>query len=229
MIRIDLGKKGKNQGEAVRKVAAQLKLEQPYTELLAKFDNDFSRLALFVISLAVAALPYFLEGEYERVIRRNYARKVASINTEIEAVDREIESLKPFKLELDSYETQKGQVSQRLSVIQSLLNQRGTPVVALDAVGQALPERVWLDSISFDATNPSVEKVMFQGKSFSSEDISDFADRLGQSSYLKNIRIVSVDSASASGLDVRSFSMELEAVGTKLSPGTRDIGSQIEK
>ncbi len=229
MIRIDLGRKGKSQGEAVRKVAAQLKLEQPYAELLARFDNDFSRLALFVISLAVAALPYFLEGEYERVIRRNYSRKISSISTEIESVEKEIESLKPFKLELDSYETQKGQVSQRLSVIQELLAQRGTPVVALDAVGQALPERVWLDSISFDATNPVMEKISLQGRSFSSDDISDLADRLAQSSYLKNIRIVSVESASASGLDIRSFIMELDAVGSRFASGTRDVGSQKEQ
>jgi Tfp pilus assembly protein PilN len=229
MIRIDLGRKGQKQGEVVRKVVAQLKLEQPYAELLAKFDNDFSRLALFVISLAVAALPYFLEGEYERVIRRNYARKIASISSEIAAVDRGIESLKPFKLELDSYETQKGQVSQRLSVIQELLRQRGTPVVALDAVGQALPDRVWLESVSFDATNPAAEKISFQGRSFSSEDISDLADRLGQSSYLRNIRIVSVDSASANGLEVRAFSIELNAVGSRVSNGNREIGSQKER
>lgn len=211
MIRIDLGKDSKKQGEAIRKVATQLKLQQPYDELLAKFDNDINRLIAFVVAIALAIIPYLFVGEYQRVVKRNYEAKIKGIDKELAVVETEIQSLMPYKAELDSYESQKAQVSQRLGVIRQLLDSRGTPVVTFDAIGQALPEGVWLESVSFDAPEKATEKISLQGRALSNEDISDFADRLAQSTYLKNVKILSVESGVHHSLEVRLFSIDLEA------------------
>jgi Tfp pilus assembly protein PilN len=228
MIRIDLGKANRKQGEAVRKVAAQLKLEQPYNELLAKFDNDFGRLAIFVVSLAIAVLPILLVGEYERVIRKNFARKMIAADTQIAAIDQEIEGFATFKQELDSYENQKVQVTQRIKVITNLLLQRGTPVNTLDSVGQSLPERVWLESMLYEANSKSSERIIVTGKALSNEDISDFVDRLSQSSYLRNIRITTVDTANVGGLDLKTFGVDMDAspVGTPDTSGAPAAGAE---
>lgn len=219
MIRIDLGKDSKKQGEAIRRVAVQLKLQQPYDELLAKFDNDVGRLITFFVALAVAILPYLVIGEYQRVVTRNFERKMQAADKEIVVVDNEIQSLMPFKQELESYEAQRAQVSKRLEIVRRLIDQRGTPVSTLDAVGQALPEAVWLESMGFEGSDKAAEKMSLMGKSLSNEDISDFVDRLSQSSFLKNVRINAVEASQAQGLEIKSFSLDLEA-NSSVSPIT---------
>ncbi len=222
MIRIDLGRDSKKQGEKIRKVAARLKLQQPFEDLLAKFDGDVGRLITFFISLAVAILPYLFVGEYERVVVHSYEKKIRGIEKEIAVVATEIQSLQPYKLELESYETQKAQVNQRLAVIRQLIDSRGTPVISMDAVTQSLPEGVWLETIGFDA-HAGTEKITLAGKALSNEDISDFVDRLSQSSHLRNVRINVVESAVSAKTDVRSFTIDLEAMPyTALA---RDVGS----
>ncbi len=221
MIRIDLGRGSKKQGERIRKVATQLKLQQPYEELLAKFDGDVGRMITFVLSIAVAILPYLFIGEYERVITRSYEKKIRAVEKEIAVVETEVQSLQPYKQELESYETQKNQVNQRLAVIRQLIDSRGTPVISMDAVTQAMPEGVWLETVNFEGVD-KVEKISVAGKALSNEDISDFVDRLAQSSYLRNVRINLVESAFASTTEIRSFTLDLEA--TPYTAAAREIG-----
>lgn len=209
MIRIDLGKSDRKQGQGLRKLAVQLKLEQPYDQLLKRFDNDFSRMVAFLVAVAVSVLPYLLVGEYERVVTQGYERKITAMDKELTVVNAEIEGLQPFKRELDSYETQKAQVNQRLAVIHQLVEARGTPVTTLDAVSQSLPETAWLDTVTFESTK-SLEKIVLSGRSLTNEDISDFMDRLTQSSYLKNVKLNSVDSATVGQKEVRAFSIDLD-------------------
>ncbi len=223
MIRIDLGRDSKKSGEKIRKVAAQLKLEQPYNELLAKFDNDVNRLVAFVVSIGVAVLPYLFAVEYERVVTASYERQYRAADKELKVLEAEVASLMPFKQELDSYEAQKAQVSQRLAVIRSLVDTRGTPVTTLDAVAQALPEGVWLESLSFDSSDKMLDKVALEGRSLSNEDISDFVDRLSTSSYLKNVRIRSVESTGDPALGIKNFGIDLD--GSRGGLAIRDLGS----
>jgi len=233
MIRIDLGKASRKQGEAIRKVATQLKLQQPYDELLSKFDNDVSRMVAFLVSIAVAILPYLFVTEYSRVVTKNFEAKMRNVDKEIAAVEVEIQGLLPFKKELESYEAQRAQVNQRLSVIQSLIDTRGTPVTTLDAIGQALPEGVWLENVSFESGGAQ-GKIIVAGKAISNEDISDFVDRLSQSAYLKGVRITSVEAATFNGFEIKNFGIDLEAssqavqapgAGTIVTP-VREIGGK---
>ncbi len=225
MIRIDLGKGSKKQGETMRRIATTLKLQQPYDELLAKFDNDVSRLIAFFISIAVAVLPYLIVGEYERVVTRNFQRKMTEIDKEVAVVKAEIQDLTPFKQELESYEAQKKQVSSRLEVVRRLVDQRSTPVATLDSVSQSLPEAVWIESLSFEGSDGAAKKLSVRGRSLSNEDISDYVDRLSQSSYLKNVRINGVEAGQMLGQDIKSFNLDLEANTLSNTEPARALGS----
>ncbi|MBY0370774.1 PilN domain-containing protein [bacterium] len=226
MIRIDLGRGEKKQGDNLRKAAAKLKLQQPYEELLAKFDNDASRLAVFFVAVAVAFLPQLLVSEYGRVVTRGYEAKTIALEKELRVVESESESLLPFKKELESYDTQKAQVNQRLSVIRTIIDTRNTPVLTLDAVSQALPEGTWIDSVSYESAAEG-EKLSIEGKALTNEDVSDFVDRLAQSSYLKNVRIGKVDPVVQSNREVRAFTLSLEASNPD-APGVpvRDVAQK---
>jgi Tfp pilus assembly protein PilN len=227
VIRIDLGKGSRKQGEGMRKVASQLKLQQPYEELLAKFDNDASRLVAFFAAIGVAVLPYLFMGEYKRVVTNGYERKIVALDKELAVIGNEIQSLTPFKQELESYETQKRQVSQRLEVIHRLIDGRGTPVATLDAVGQTMPDGCWLEAIVYEGIDKVAEKVNLAGRAMSNEEISDFIDRLSQSSYLKSVKLNSVEAGQSSGQDVRVFSIDLEANSQpEAVPAVRQIGSK---
>ncbi len=227
MIRIDLGKGSQKQGEKLRRFAAHLKLQQPYDELLQKFDNDVSRMVGFLAALGLAILPTLIVNEYERVVTNRFSRKIAYIDKEIAINQAEIATLTPFKQELESYENQKAQVTKKLGIIRSLLSSRSTPVRALDVISQSLPEGVWLENMGYERTDKTVEKVTLSGSSLTNEDISDYLDRLAQSAHLANVRLKQVEASQANGQDARSFQIELDAVTQPLSETPlRDVGSK---
>lgn len=225
MIRIDLGRGEKKKGEGMRQVAAKLKLEQPYQELLGRFDNDVTRLGVFFVAMAVAFFPQLIVSEYKRVVTAGFNAKGAAIDKELKIIENEIQTLVPFKKELESYDAQKAEVNRRLTVIRGIVDTRNTPVLTLDAIGQSLPEGVWLDSVNYESAGEQ-ERLTLEGKALTNEDVSDFVDRLGQSSYLRNVRIAKVDPVAFGTREVRAFSVLLEATGNPEAVVIRDVGAQ---
>jgi len=216
MIRIDLGR-DESKRAAPSKLGRALfeglqRVREPGASAfnrVGRLMGGISSMALLLVAGGAALVPHFLFEQYKAIVIERHEREMKEIQQKITIVSQEIAKLTPFQKELESYEAQKRLVRERLDVIRTLLKQRGTPVSVMDAIGQGLPQKAWLNLVDFDLKggNPSVT---LTGEAFSNEDISDYVDRLLESVHLKDVTLESVaslKSSAAAGVDVRTFKL----------------------
>ena len=200
MIRIDLGRDELSKGSSKKSLPKIGKLD------LSSVQLEPTLILVTVIGLALACLPHVFVSQYSSYIRQEHAQKMKALSDETEALKSEITKYNSFQREMQSYEEQKRLISERLNIVQQLLSSRSAPVSVLDAVGQSLPQRSWLNSIEFTLSpNP---KVSVTGRSYSNEEISDFVDKVAESIHLSEVSLDSVASGkSEDGIDVKLFDL----------------------
>jgi Tfp pilus assembly protein PilN len=106
-------------------------------------------------------------------------------------------------------------VRDRISAIQALLAQRAAPVAVLDAIGQSLPARAWLVDIDLKITDLGAT-LLVDGRSYSNEDISDYVDRLSESSVLESVELEAVAAERGDGqgnAEVKGFKLVVKPKG----------------
>jgi type IV pilus assembly protein PilN len=110
----------------------------------------------------------------------------ARLDTDIEAAQREGARLRTVLVEVKRFETRRGQLKERVALIEQLRSGQSVPVQLLDHVSRSLPEMLWLTS--FETEGPSVT---IEGLSTSLIGLSDFVGNLGSTALLqKPIEIV---------------------------------------
>lgn len=191
MIRIDLSK-----DEASRKptsIAVQLleflnsfAQKGQKKKKAGKASLSSSEVILLAFSIAAAFLPNLISGEYQKFVTRQEEQQERELREKVETIKQDIQRLSAFQAELNSYEEQKKLVIGRLEAIRQLQGARGTPVNVLDAIGQSLPARVWLNSVAFSGSRNDLV-VTLKGYAYANEEISDFVDKLGESVYLSEV------------------------------------------
>ncbi len=188
MIRINLGR------SELKKGAASKKFKLPV--MLPSFELDTKSLIILLTATAFALLPYLFMIQYKAFMVRQHATRMQGLNSRIEELKADIARFQNYKTEMESYQLQKKLVAERLAIVQQLLAGRNTPVSVLDAVGQSLPSRTWLDVIEL-TSNPA-PKLFLSGRAYSSEEISDFVDKLSESVHLSDVNIEGMGQGTAS-------------------------------
>lgn len=200
MIRIDLGRgegqprsKSPDLNELIDRV--RKRLPQNLNKKLSPKGpkRDWKQLTSLGIASAVALLPYLFVSQYKNYVTSQHNLQMIKFQEREEQLRSEITRFQSFQRELESYEKQKKLIKERLQVVRQLLEARNTPVNAFDAIGQSLPEKVWLSSVELKvAPTPSINIV---GSAFSNEDISDYVDKLSESTQLRDVNLESVASS----------------------------------
>jgi Tfp pilus assembly protein PilN len=237
VIRIDLGKEdGKKRGGSLLGGS----LGAAFSKLKGKGGGDFvggsglglgkiksfvgnlSGVSMLLVVAALSAMPHVVFERYKSYLVDEHQTRVAAIDQKIQQVGSEIEKMMPYKRELESYEAQKKLVRDRITAIQELLAQRAAPVAVLDAIGQSLPQRTWLTDMDLKITD-SGATLLLEGRSYSNEDISDYVDRLAESSVLESVDLEAVGQERGDGqgaAEVKSFKIVVKPKGfvTKKPP-----------
>jgi Tfp pilus assembly protein PilN len=154
MIKINLLSEGKRPA-AVRKAKT--------TALLQNQNIGMYLLAVGILLgiLATGAYWWSLNGEVE-------AQK-----EEIRAANAEVEALASVIKEVEDYKGKKSELERKIKIINDLkLNQRG-PVRVMDHISRALPELLWLDKMSMNASTIEVE-----GRAFNTNAVANFMENL---------------------------------------------------
>jgi type IV pilus assembly protein PilN len=154
MIKINLLSEGKRV-TAVRKSKA--------TSLLQGQDIGQWLLAAGLIlgALAVGAYWWKLKGDVE------------AQQEEISAANREVEALAAVIKEVEDYKGKKAELERKIKIINDLkLNQRG-PVRVMDHISRALPELLWLDRMTMNASTIEIE-----GRAFNTNAVANFIENL---------------------------------------------------
>ena len=118
----------------------------------------------------------------------------ARVDREIVAANAEATRLRGLLTEVQQFEARKGQLTQRVQLIEQLRGGQSVPVQLLDHVSRSLPDMLWLTSMVQNGPELTI-----QGRSTTLIALSDFVSNLGTNPLLiKPIEIVSseVDAAS---------------------------------
>jgi type IV pilus assembly protein PilN len=154
MIKINLLSEGKRPA-AVRKAK---------TTALLQTQNIGMYLLAAGIVLGIVATGVFwwsLKGDVE------------AQQEEIRAANAEVEALASVIKEVEDYKGKKTELERKIKIINDLkLNQRG-PVRVMDHISRALPELLWLDKMSMNASTIEVE-----GRAFNTNAVANFIENL---------------------------------------------------
>jgi type IV pilus assembly protein PilN len=119
-------------------------------------------------------------------------REAARLAADIAKAQKETASLKSILAQVDDFEEQKGQLQQRVELIEQLRKEQTGPVHMLDEISRSLPPMLWLTQIK---QTPNSNEVLIEGRSNTLTSISDFVGGLEQSGYFqRSIEIVSTTS-----------------------------------
>ena len=154
MIKINLLSEGKRPA-AVRKKSAGGKLEG------ADVGQWMLLVGIAVGLLAIAAAWYLQD------------QKTKAKQAEVAAAQREVDQMASVIKEVEDYKEKKAELERKIGIINDLkANQRG-PVRVMDYVSRALPELLWLDTMSMKSDSISVE-----GRAFNTNAVANFIDNL---------------------------------------------------
>ncbi len=156
-----------------------LGVERPKSKKAAAFDRG--RQLTLACSLILAATAAGI-GWWYWSMNQTAARLVA----DIEAAQRESARLQTVLAEVERFETRRGQLQERVALIEQLRGGQSVPVQLLDHVSRSLPEMLWLTSFEQQGA-----EVTIQGRSTTLIGLSDFVGNLGATALLqKPIEIV---------------------------------------
>ena len=168
-----------------------------------KPDSGFLILAAILISLAI--VPHLLFRQYQNQMVEIHKNTLAGIELELNQIKEEIKKNEIFEVEMKSIEEQEAKVSSQLNMIKQLQQARIGPLNILDAIGQSLPERIWLSSIDLNLGTNS--QVQLNGKGYSSDDVSAFLLNLNKSIYFEQVNLdgVSTQKEGPQSASIKTF------------------------
>ena len=153
MIKINLLSEGKRPA-AVRKKSA--------TKLDGQGVGQWMMLAGILVGLLALGVAWYLQNQ-----------KTTAKQEEVAAAQREVDQLASVIKEVEEYKGKKAELERKIGIINDLkANQRG-PVRVMDYVSRALPELLWLDTMSMRSDSITVE-----GRAFNTNAVANFIDNL---------------------------------------------------
>ena len=121
--------------------------------------------------------------------------KAAALDTEISAARAEVTRLNKVLAEVKRAEDRRGQLQQRVAIIEELRRGQGVPVQMLDHVSRSMPEFLWLTALEQKADDVTIE-----GRTTTLISLADFVTNLGTNKLVeKPIDIINSQVEQSSG------------------------------
>lgn len=126
-------------------------------------------------SLILVAALLFVDWRYGSLTRQS-----AQLDTDIASAQQEVARLRSVIERVQEFEQRKGQLSQRVVLIEDLRKEQKGPVHMLDEVSKALPPMLWLTAVKQAGAD-----VVIDGNSTTQTGVSDFVSNLETSGYFR--------------------------------------------
>ncbi len=107
-------------------------------------------------------------------------RESARLTSEIASAERETVRLQTILSQVAQFERQKGQLQQRVTLIEQLRSGQGAPVHMIDELSKAIPEMLWLTELKQDGGELTID-----GRCTTLTALSDFVGNLEQNGYFR--------------------------------------------
>ena len=201
MIKVNLsGKQQQQQKKPVTKVASKPALTVP--------SNALPLLHL-VIVVGTAVLGYFWYS--------NLTAQSADLTNQISVLKEEQSKLDAIIKQEKIYESRKTEFEKRIQIIEDLRKNQLSPVVMLDALGDAIDRTryVWLSNLSQNNA-----QITMSGTGTSVDTLSDFVANLKSTGYFRDINLARFDDSRGN----YTFSLSCE-----FSPPSLRAAETVEK
>lgn len=129
------------------------------------------------------------------------------------ATQKEIDRFEPQLKQVEEFKKTKGEIEQKLDVIQGLHEARSGPVHMLDELATHTPDRIWITKIGVHQG-----RMLMEGMSLDNELVALFLTALEESDYFKNVELVETQAKEKDGFRLNAF--EVSAIMT--APGAEE-------
>jgi type IV pilus assembly protein PilN len=109
------------------------------------------------------------------------SQRSATVDASLAAATRETARLKTLITEVETFDKQKQQLTERVSLIEQLRKGQGGPVRMIDEISRAMPDMLWLTELKQESNGD----LTIQGRCASLTSLSDFVGNLERSGYFK--------------------------------------------
>lgn len=131
-------------------------------------------------------------------------------------------TLKKVESTLLELEAAKNDLTRKVTLISTLRSQQQNTVKMMDAVSNALPEWVWLTSLSFSGTRLSLA-----GKAIHNNLIADFINNLKASNNFSDVQFQGSTKQTQAGMDVFNFTLNCVYLGEM--PAAKETNKSTNK
>ncbi len=101
--------------------------------------------------------------------------KVSSVNRQVREAEAEFEKLRPIIKEVNDFKRKQTDLENNVAVIKNLKRQQKGPVHIMDRVSRAVPELLWLDSMTVRGN-----RIGLRGKAFNTNAVAAFIQNLDE-------------------------------------------------
>jgi type IV pilus assembly protein PilN len=162
------------------------------------------QLALVLVAAVVGSV--LLSGALHLKVRHD----ISSAGEMAQTTQQEIDRFGPQLKQVEEFKKTKGEIEQKLDVIQGLNEARSGPVHMLDELATHTPERIWISKISVHGGRLNME-----GMSLDNELVALFLTALEESPYFKSVELVETQAKEKDGFRLISFGVS----GVMTAPG----------
>jgi Tfp pilus assembly protein PilN len=138
---------------------------------------------------------------------------IARLGTEQEALQANLERLKPIVDEVNTLERREKLLNARIETIQRLRSKQRGPVHVLDALSRNLPEQAWLETIDESA---GVYKVA--GYALTNFAVADLLRNLQRSKEFSGVDLISSEQVVSAGREIKKFIIQFQRASGVVKP-----------
>jgi type IV pilus assembly protein PilN len=138
---------------------------------------------------------------------RQEKRELAAVEARAAKIKAEIERLQSVIAEVEQFKKDKAELQSKIDAIKKLQTQRSGPVKMMDELSTIIPPRLWLTSF-----RESSKSVKMEGAATDGVTIANFLEKLAQSKYFQDVRLIRVTQAMQKEFKILQFSIDCRIV-----------------
>ncbi len=165
-----------------------------------KKKREFNLESLYLLVPVLVLVGVFL-------IHQSLSRKVETLESDIRKATARIELLKKEIGEVEKFKARKAELQKKVDIISNLQKGRVGPVGVLDAISSATPENSWIEKLTLQGSNVSLE-----GVAMNNTVVADFMNALTANKRFRDVILGTADQTNVKGTKLVKFNLKFTAV-----------------
>ncbi len=164
-----------------------------------KKKREFNLESLYLLVPVLVLVGVFL-------VHQSMTRKIDTLNADIGKASARIELLKKEIGEVEKFKARKAELQKKVDIISNLQKGRVGPVGLLDAISSATPENSWIEKMTLQGKNISLE-----GVAMNNTVVADFMNALTANKQFRDVALGTADQTTLSGTKLVKFNLKFTA------------------